>query len=110
MRAVPPASVLSLSVAGQERLTSYWQPPEPELAAPRPADVVGELRAILASAVGRQLVADVPVGVFLSGGVDSSTVSALARRAGTGPLRTYSVGFDGTGRGFRVAGGAPRRP
>ncbi len=95
VRAVPPATVLSVSVKGQQRLTSYWQPPEPEFTAPQSADVTGELRTILAAAVERQLVADVPVGVFLSGGVDSSSVSALARRAVSGPLRTFSVGFAG---------------
>jgi asparagine synthase (glutamine-hydrolysing) len=50
---------------------------------------------VLENSVGRQLVADVPVGVFLSGGLDSSTVSALARRKVSGLLQTFSVGFEG---------------
>jgi asparagine synthase (glutamine-hydrolysing) len=57
--------------------------------------VIDELREILGEAVKRQLVADVPVGVFLSGGVDSSSVAALASPSINGPLRTFSVGFDG---------------
>ena len=56
---------------------------------------VDRLRGALEGSVTRQLVADVPVGVFLSGGLDSSTLSAIARRRVSGPLRTFSVGFEG---------------
>ena len=97
VRAVPPASVLSVEENGGEKLRSYWRPPEPEERATVPADAAAELRELLASAVARQLVADVPVGVFLSGGVDSSTVSALALRSVSKPLSTFSVGFEGPG-------------
>jgi asparagine synthase (glutamine-hydrolysing) len=57
------------------------------------ADAVAALRDVLADAVNAHLVADVPVGCLLSGGVDSSGVAALATRSGV-PLRTYSIGFD----------------
>ena len=63
----------------------------------RPVD---DVRRLLEQAVTRQLVADVPVGVFLSGGVDSSAIAAFASRHYPGRLATYSVGFD-----FSVDGG-----
>ncbi len=59
--------------------------------------LVEGLRAAMETAVERQLVADVPVGVFLSGGLDSSSLCALARDRVSGPLRTFSVGFEGPG-------------
>jgi len=56
-----------------------------------------QIRALLEQAVKRQLVSDVPVGVFLSGGVDSSAIAAFAARHYLGRLATYSVGFDFAG-------------
>src|SRR6185436_8369406 len=64
------------------------------------ADVVNDTRRLLESAVRRQLISDVPVGVFLSGGVDSSAITAFASRHYEGRLATYSVGFD-----FAAGGG-----
>jgi asparagine synthase (glutamine-hydrolysing) len=59
-----------------------------------PADMIAETRRLLEQAVRRQLVSDVPVGVFLSGGVDSSAITAFASRHYQGRLATYSAGFD----------------
>lgn len=73
----------------------YWSLPEiplPDGLAPDD-DAVQELETVLAGAVQRQLVADVPVGLLLSGGVDSSLITALAARS-TGVLRTFTVGFE----------------
>lgn len=61
------------------------------------ADIVEATRGLLDKAVQRQLHSDVPVGAFLSGGVDSSAIVALASRHYTGKLRTYTVGFDYAG-------------
>jgi asparagine synthase (glutamine-hydrolysing) len=76
----------------------YWQY-RPEPAAERPAGIeqrwVEEFRTLLDQAVARRLVADVPVGCFLSGGLDSSTVAALAmRHAGSERTRSFSIGFE----------------
>jgi asparagine synthase (glutamine-hydrolysing) len=75
----------------------YWQPPT--AAQPAPADAPRELAQRLDAAVRAQLMSDVPLGAFLSGGVDSSAVVACAARAvaeaGTGPLATFTIGFEG---------------
>jgi asparagine synthase (glutamine-hydrolysing) len=59
-----------------------------------PSDLIAETRRLLEQAVRRQLVSDVPVGVFLSGGVDSSAITAFASKHYGGSLATYSAGFD----------------
>lgn len=59
-----------------------------------PEQAVDELERLLSEAVQLQLEADVPVGAFLSGGIDSSTVVALAQRSLTSKVRTFSIGFD----------------
>jgi asparagine synthase (glutamine-hydrolysing) len=58
---------------------------------------LNQLESVLAEAVSRRLVADVPIGSFLSGGIDSSLITALAQAASTGPVRTFTVGFAGQG-------------
>jgi len=94
-RSLPPASVLAVNTEGGERLTTFWRPPQAGERAAVPDGIAEILRSELASAVDRQLVADVPVGVFLSGGLDSSTLCSLARNRVSGSLRTFSVGFEG---------------
>jgi asparagine synthase (glutamine-hydrolysing) len=80
------------------RLWHYWQLPPPlEEQLASPAELEDELRALLMDAVHRQLIADVPVGILLSGGVDSSLVAALATQVSSHPVRTFTVSFPGYG-------------
>jgi len=95
VRSLPPASILAVNAEGGETLTTYWRPPQGGERGAVPDGIAKMLRTELASAVDRQLVADVPVGVFLSGGLDSSTLCTLARSRVSGSLRTFSVGFEG---------------
>jgi asparagine synthase (glutamine-hydrolysing) len=84
----------------QCRVWRYWALPDaPDPAAANStteAELLDELELLLADAVRRQLVADVPVGVLLSGGVDSSLVAALASRA-TAKVKTFTMRFPGYG-------------
>ena len=57
-------------------------------------DACGRVRTLLSDAVKRRLIADVPLGVFLSGGLDSAIVATLAAKHSTAPLECFSIGFD----------------
>src|SRR5207249_7061338 len=75
-----------------------WRLPEPATDQEGLADdLVEELETLLQDAVKRQLVADVPIGVLLSGGIDSSLVTAMAARASTRPVKTFTISFPGAG-------------
>jgi asparagine synthase (glutamine-hydrolysing) len=89
---LPPAHSLLVTPSG-ERLRRYWEPLyEPRESADL-AQTVEELGALAADAVERRMISDVPLGAFLSGGVDSSAVVAyMARKAGP-QVRTFSIGF-----------------
>jgi len=100
VRKLAPATIASWEADGSCRSHSYWQlsvRADPQLAA-LPRDERERLvEQALRSAVRRRLVADVPVGVLLSGGVDSSLIVALLAELGASGLRTYSIGFEAAG-------------
>src|SRR5438309_10101711 len=92
-----PAGHLLVWEGGEVRLTRFARPapaPAGELRGDDEAELVEELRARLRDSVRAHLVSDVPVGVLLSGGVDSATLAALAAEESTEPLRTFSIGFE----------------
>jgi asparagine synthase (glutamine-hydrolysing) len=96
VRKLPPGHVLVWQ-EGRSELTRYARP-APAMAADvrddEGAELVEELRARLRDSVRAHLVSDVPVGVLLSGGIDSATLAALAAEEMTEPLRTFSIGFE----------------
>lgn len=90
---LPPAHFLLFS-QGRVGVHRYWDIPCPEPATQRPeAELAAELRHLLDQAVARRLVSDVPLGVFLSGGIDSSIVTGLMARHAT-RIKTFSIGFE----------------
>lgn len=100
LRKVPPGGMIILdSESTTPRETIYWSVAD---AAERgvtdrftgtPDEAVSELETILGDAVAQQMVADVPLGAFLSGGVDSSTIAALMQARSDEPVRTFAIGF-----------------
>lgn len=91
VRAVGPGCSMEFDLSGQARASRYW--PGPRIAPRGGSDPVALVRAGVEKAVRENLLADVPVAVCLSGGIDSSVITAVAARALGGPLRTFSVGF-----------------
>jgi asparagine synthase (glutamine-hydrolysing) len=83
---------------GEVTITRYWdiphEGPDPGLAAASDAELVDRFRTLLDESVRLRLMADVPLGMFLSGGIDSSAVAALMARAIGRPLETFSVAFE----------------
>jgi asparagine synthase (glutamine-hydrolysing) len=94
--ALEPAEIVQISPQGEKRW-KYWSPPTQSDETISYDDAVRKLAVMLDEAVDRQSVADVPVGVFLSGGVDSGTLAALFSKQVSGTLQTFSVGFDDVG-------------
>jgi asparagine synthase (glutamine-hydrolysing) len=102
VRKVPPGCALRIhAVSGSLRLTEeqYWRPSviAEESATPGDQDpdaLVQGVHDALAEAIRLQMVADVPVGAFLSGGIDSSLVVAMMQKASSRPVRTFTIGFE----------------
>ena len=95
---LPPAHALRFDLgSGGITVWRYWQLPELDsVGSPDEPALLDELEALLEDSVRRQMVADVPVGVLLSGGVDSSIVTAMAIRAAS-RVKTFTIRFPGHG-------------
>ncbi|WP_073947777.1 N-acetylglutaminylglutamine amidotransferase [Streptomyces kebangsaanensis] len=100
VRKLPPATVRVVEADGTRRDHRYWQPRytrRPEHAGLTAQDWTDAVLQALRTAVRRRMVADVPVGVLLSGGLDSSLIVALLADEGQEDLATFSVGFESEG-------------
>lgn len=100
IRHLPPASLLELDPAdGSIDIRTYWDPIAAALEARQhpfkgdDTEAIDALEAVLGRAVEDQMVADVPLGAFLSGGIDSTTIVAMMTRRSTKKVKTFTIGF-----------------
>lgn len=94
VRKLLPGHTLELDEPGDLRIEPYWDLAAPPPEAPKPREYYVETyREMLEQAVSSHLMSDVPLGVFLSGGLDSSVVAALTTKLRRAPIETFSVGY-----------------
>ncbi len=94
---VPPGCYVSVDAQGTPTITQYWSPTftRPSQLDRRPLpELAKDLRHLLIEAVKHRMIADVPLGAFLSGGVDSSVVVALMAQVSDQPVKTFAIGFE----------------
>jgi asparagine synthase (glutamine-hydrolysing) len=100
IKSLPPASVLALEPGGEPIIERYWQlQVSGRDGAPEPLDLgieeaAREVRQLLHDAIRRRLISDVPLGAFLSGGIDSSAIVALMAGVMGEPVKTFTIGFE----------------
>ena len=97
VRQLPPAHTLSWALGAPHELDlrRYWQPPRSAISTAEPLpELVAELERLMEASVRSRMIADVPLGVLLSGGVDSSLIAAVAAGASSGPVKAFTVGYD----------------
>ncbi len=100
VRQVEPGQVVTIDRDGQLSSRRYWTlsyPPAAEVArtAPNRTAATARVRELVTAAVKRRLMSDVPLGAFLSGGIDSTVIVGVMRQLGVAPLKTFSIGFEG---------------
>jgi asparagine synthase (glutamine-hydrolysing) len=95
IRKLPPATIVTVQ-DGRVCEQRYWRISEEIDEGPSADEWVELVRARLEESVRMQMVSDVPIGAFLSGGIDSSAVVCMMSKHSSGPVKTYSIGFDGS--------------
>ena len=99
VRHVEPGTVVSFAADGRETARKYWQLtfPARDSTAPPPdrGAAARRVRELVTIAVEKRLVSDVPLGAFLSGGLDSTIIVGVMSQLARGPVRTFSIGFEG---------------
>ena len=93
IKKLPPASILVWQEGHEPRIEKYWNPDYSRPSRENKHDVVRQVRDLVQEATEIRLIADVPIGLFLSGGIDSACVLAATRRAVPGKIQTFSVAF-----------------
>lgn len=93
VESLPPGHIL-VRTAADLKVSRYWSLPGPESVTAAPSDLLEQAGAKLENALASQLISDVPLGAFLSGGIDSTAIAALMRRTASPVPRTFSIVFE----------------
>ena len=96
VRSLPPGHLLTVDRMGAPRLKRFWEPKLRTLHGRSESEWIEEARARVLATVEQHMIADVPVGAFLSGGVDSGAVAAGMARAAGRPVTVFTAGFPGS--------------
>ena len=91
-----PGTVLTLGPAGRAQTAKFWRPRFHHEAVQSPGEWVDQMRTMLLDTTSRHMQSDVPVGAFLSGGIDSSAVLAAMTRASPGAVTAFTIGYPGS--------------
>lgn len=95
VKKLPPAHMMIYDIEKNEHdISRYWKVPPSDGKVYREEELLNELEYLLEDAVRLRLISDVPVGAFLSGGVDSSLIVAMMSRVSDTPVKTFSIGFE----------------
>jgi len=96
VKTLPPGHVLHIAPEGDPEIRQFWRPQFSERAGLSEAEWIEETQRWVSETTKRHMLADVTVGAFLSGGVDSSAIVAAMARHATAPVKAFTMGFPGT--------------
>ncbi|MBN1816601.1 MAG: asparagine synthase (glutamine-hydrolyzing) [Sedimentisphaerales bacterium] len=91
---LPPGCYVTCSTDGRTEVVRYWSPPAPHKTRQSPEEIQNRLMMLLDESVRLQMISDVPLGAFLSGGVDSAALVAFMAQHSRRPVKTFSIGLE----------------
>jgi asparagine synthase (glutamine-hydrolysing) len=94
---LPPGHTLCMQESGSVHIERFWSYSAHTDASISEAEAITEYRRLFRSAIRRQMISDVPVGLFLSGGIDSAAIGYLMQQEAHKPIQTFTIGFEGKG-------------